>query len=115
MACGAATGARSDGAWPGRKRTSRGLCLPVLRVSRGDDGFIAATVQGRYRGRCLTRMRRRDFTRGKRDRPGRKENAMHDTVIRGGSIIDGTGSPAFIGDVAIDGDRITQVGGKAGP
>ncbi len=40
---------------------------------------------------------------------------MHDTVIRGGSIIDGTGAPAFTGDVAIDGDRITQVGGKAGP
>ncbi len=40
---------------------------------------------------------------------------MHDTVIRGGTIIDGTGAPGFIGDVAIDGDRITQVGGKAGP
>jgi N-acyl-D-aspartate/D-glutamate deacylase len=40
---------------------------------------------------------------------------MHDTVIRGGRIIDGTGSPGFTGDVAIDGDRITQVGGKAGP
>ena len=40
---------------------------------------------------------------------------MHDTVIRGGTIIDGTGAPGFIGDVAIDGDKITQVGGKAGP
>jgi N-acyl-D-aspartate/D-glutamate deacylase len=40
---------------------------------------------------------------------------MHDIVIRGGKIVDGTGAPAFSGDVAIDGDRIVQVGGKAGP
>jgi N-acyl-D-aspartate/D-glutamate deacylase len=41
--------------------------------------------------------------------------AMHDTVIRGGTIIDGAGKERFTGDVAIDGDRIAQVGGKAGP
>jgi N-acyl-D-aspartate/D-glutamate deacylase len=35
----------------------------------------------------------------------------HDIVIRGGEIIDGTGREAFRGDVAIDGDRITAVGG----
>ena len=40
---------------------------------------------------------------------------MHDLVIRGGTIVDGTGAPAFTGDLAIDGDRIAQVGGKAGP
>ncbi len=40
---------------------------------------------------------------------------MHDTVIRGGTIVDGTGKPSFTGDIAIDGDRITEVGGKAGP
>ncbi len=39
---------------------------------------------------------------------------MHDIVIRGGTIVDGTGAPAFQGDVALDGDRIVQVGGKAG-
>jgi N-acyl-D-amino-acid deacylase len=40
---------------------------------------------------------------------------MHDVVIRGGTILDGTGAPAFAGDVAVDGDRIVAVGGKAGP
>ena len=40
---------------------------------------------------------------------------MHDIVIRGGTIVDGTGAPASQGDVAIDGDRIVQVGGKSGP
>lgn len=40
---------------------------------------------------------------------------MHDIVIRGGTIVDGTGQKRFVGDVAIDGDCIVQVGGKAGP
>ena len=40
---------------------------------------------------------------------------MHDIVIRDGMILDGTGAPRFAGDVAIDGDRISAVGGKAGP
>src|ERR1700716_4059251 len=40
---------------------------------------------------------------------------MHDIVIRGGRIIDGTGKAAFSGDIAITGDRIAAVGGKQGP
>ena len=40
---------------------------------------------------------------------------MHDLVIRAGRIVDGTGRPAFTGDVAIDAGRLTEVGGKAGP
>src|SRR5258708_33186264 len=40
---------------------------------------------------------------------------MHDIVIRGGTIIDGTGKASFTGDVAIDGDAIAAVGGKQGP
>ena len=31
---------------------------------------------------------------------------MHDIVIRGGTIIDGTGAAAFIGDIAVDGGKI---------
>src|SRR6201987_5313959 len=40
---------------------------------------------------------------------------MHDIVIRGGTIIDGTGKAAFTGDVAIVDGRIVGVGGKQGP
>lgn len=40
---------------------------------------------------------------------------MHDIVIKGGTIVDGTGAPAATGDIAIDGERIVAVGGKAGP
>jgi N-acyl-D-aspartate/D-glutamate deacylase len=40
---------------------------------------------------------------------------MHDLVIRGGTIVDGTGAKAYCGDVAIDGGTIAAVGGKVGP
>ena len=39
---------------------------------------------------------------------------MHDIVLRGGTIIDGTGQPAFAGDIAIESGRLAAVGGKAG-
>ena len=39
---------------------------------------------------------------------------MHDIVIRGDTILDGTGVDGFNGDVAIDRDKLAQVGGKAG-
>src|SRR5437762_6543836 len=35
---------------------------------------------------------------------------MHDLIVRGGTVVDGTGEPAVSADVAIDGGRITQVG-----
>src|SRR3954470_18785504 len=38
---------------------------------------------------------------------------MHDLVIRGGTVVDGTGAAPFAADVAIDGDRITAVGAAA--
>src|SRR5262245_30991863 len=44
-----------------------------------------------------------------------REVGMHDIVIRGGTIMDGTGKAAFSGDVAIADGRITGVGGKQGP
>jgi N-acyl-D-aspartate/D-glutamate deacylase len=40
---------------------------------------------------------------------------MHDLVIRGGTLIDGTGVPARTGDVAVTDGRITEVGRISGP
>ena len=39
---------------------------------------------------------------------------MHDLLIVGGRVIDGTGSPWFWADVAVDGDQIAAVGRLAG-
>jgi N-acyl-D-amino-acid deacylase len=41
--------------------------------------------------------------------------AMRDIVIRGGTIVDGTGVAPYTGDVAIEGQRIVEVGGRHGP
>ena len=35
---------------------------------------------------------------------------MRDLIIRNGSIVDGTGGAPFVGDVAVDGERIVEVG-----
>ena len=39
---------------------------------------------------------------------------MHDLIIRGGRLIDGTGAPTRIADVAVDGDHISEVGDLTG-
>ena len=35
---------------------------------------------------------------------------MHDLVVRGGTVIDGTGSTPFVADVAVTDGVITEVG-----
>jgi N-acyl-D-aspartate/D-glutamate deacylase len=37
--------------------------------------------------------------------------STHDLVIRNGTIVDGTGRAQFVGDVAVTGGVLTQVGG----
>ncbi|MGJ7541754.1 N-acyl-D-amino-acid deacylase family protein [Variovorax sp. LT1R16] len=39
---------------------------------------------------------------------------MFDTIIRGGTLVDGSGQPRFTGDVGIRDGRIAEVGGKLG-
>jgi N-acyl-D-amino-acid deacylase len=39
---------------------------------------------------------------------------MHDLVIRGGKIVDGTGQKSFIGDIAVSDGKITEVGQVTG-
>ncbi|TCK22838.1 N-acyl-D-amino-acid deacylase family protein [Pseudonocardia endophytica] len=40
--------------------------------------------------------------------------AAHDVVVRGGSVVDGNGGPPVTADVALDGDRIVEVGRVSG-
>ena len=40
---------------------------------------------------------------------------MLDLIIRGGTIVDGTGATPFVGDIGIQGDRIVAVGKVEGP
>jgi N-acyl-D-amino-acid deacylase len=40
--------------------------------------------------------------------------AAYDLIIRHGRVIDGTGRPAFLADVAINGDRIARIGNLRG-
>lgn len=38
---------------------------------------------------------------------------QHDLIVRGGTVYDGSGGQPFVGDVAVDGDRISYVGPHA--
>jgi N-acyl-D-aspartate/D-glutamate deacylase len=39
---------------------------------------------------------------------------VRDLIIRGGTIVDGTGAEPYVGDIAIDGDKIVEVGKVSG-
>ena len=40
--------------------------------------------------------------------------AQYDTIIRGGTVYDGSGSPGVVADVAISGDRVAAIGDLSG-
>ena len=42
------------------------------------------------------------------------EAPRHDLIVRGGTILDGSGSEGYVGDVVVDGDRIVYVGKTRG-
>jgi N-acyl-D-amino-acid deacylase len=41
--------------------------------------------------------------------PAIRRAAKHELVVRGGTVVDGTGAAGRVADIALDGDRITQV------
>ncbi|HEX2723287.1 MAG TPA: amidohydrolase family protein, partial [Gemmatimonadaceae bacterium] len=49
-----------------------------------------------------------------RQSPHPLRDRVHDVIIRGGTVYDGSGSPGQITDVAVDGDRVTVVGNLSG-
>src|SRR5688572_25828797 len=98
---GSSLNAGSSGFAPRHGSSSAGWPIRIWKVP-------VVTVYGKrppspIRGRGLCERRR----------PG-DYRPMHDLVIRGGTIVDGSGAPGRIGDVAIDGDRLSQIGGTAG-
>src|ERR1019366_7687262 len=46
--------------------------------------------------------------------PNPLKTRVHDVIIRGGTVYDGTGAKGQMTDIAIDGDRITVVGNLSG-
>jgi len=44
----------------------------------------------------------------------KEKSGMHDLVIRGGIVVDGTGAPRRTADVAVDGESITGIGTEIG-
>jgi N-acyl-D-amino-acid deacylase len=39
---------------------------------------------------------------------------MYDLLIKNGTIVDGTKKPAYVGDIAVQGDRIVAIGSNLG-
>ena len=77
----------------------------VVRDSRGGDLAISGGGQA-----LCHRLRRAATTSASCIESLNKGRVMLDTLIKNGTIIDGTGSPRYEADVAIDGGRIAAIG-----
>ena len=94
---------------PGRSTDGRRAPRQVPRV-RGDAGIRRRSATGS--STCVARLEslaERPRTRG-RTRVGRRHPMAYDIVVKGARIVDGTGKPAYDGDVAIQDGRIAAVG-----
>ncbi|HWE28454.1 MAG TPA: amidohydrolase family protein [Polyangia bacterium] len=58
----------------------------------------------------VTPLREPSSTAGATTAAVANDKVVHELVLRGGNVYDGTGKPPFIGDIAIDGDTIASVG-----
>src|SRR5204863_159635 len=87
-------GRETAGAAQGSAASTRLVSRPAIRHSSSNNNRSA-------------RPRRRDPKESNKGK--QREVGMHDIVIRGGTIIDGTGKAAFTGDVAIAGGKISAV------
>src|SRR5260370_12926491 len=48
---------------------------------------------------------------GRNARPTETESHMpYDLIVKNGTVVDGTGAPRFVGDVAVNGGKIAAVG-----
>ena len=77
-------------------------------------GFEAALEAARTDGRADPDPCPVPALRRRKDDSAMHDIALHDIVIRGGEVVDGTGAGPRRADVAIDGDRITVVGDVPG-
>src|ERR1700676_3123944 len=98
-------------------RCRSSLTSRVVEIGVGSlQGWDTASTSPGFPPDCQAIFVERKQVSARPRRRGRKrEVGMHDIVIRGGTIMDGTGKAAFSGDVAIAEGRITGVGGKQGP
>ena len=98
---------RGDRAWRStrRYRRRRALRRSLRRVDTASDR--AWTRRSRVRGRGR-RSRRAGHA-------SRKETLMDDVLVRGGTVVDGTGAPARPADVRVRDGVIVEVGADLGP
>ncbi len=94
------------------------LACPDVFLVNDDDGHayvadenVPEEFEEKF-GWLSSPVRKRRSRFSKRTKPGSslRNVRMYDLVVRGGLVVDGSGADPFEADVAIDGDRIVEVG-----